>query len=99
MITRRILGISIIVFAAASLVIYLVAQPQIIQFLESYVSSDGEIRPGGVRQLTYLVILVMTLVAFLGVFLIKSEDESWRSRIKAVFLIDPFCDSNSSRFT
>ena len=99
MIPRRFVGISIIVFAAASLALYFVAQPQIIQLLESYVSSDGEIRPGGVRQLTYLVSLVLTLVAIFGALLIKSEDENWRSRLIAVFVIDPFCDSNSSRLT
>lgn len=99
MIPRRFVGISIIVFAAASLALYFVAQPQIIQLLESYVSSDGEIRPGGVRQLTYLVSLVLTLVAIFGALLIKSEDENWRSRLIAVFVIDPFCESNSSRLT
>lgn len=99
MIPRRIVGISIIVFAAASLAFYFVAQSQVIQLLESYVSSDGEIRPGGVRQLTYLVILVLTMVAILGALLIKSEDENWRSRIKSVFVIDLFCDSNGSRLT
>jgi hypothetical protein len=99
MIPRRFIGISIIVFAAVSLAFYFVAQPQIIQLLESYVSSDGEIRPGGVRQLTYLVILVLTLLAIFGALLLKSEDENWRSRLKAVFVFDPFCDSNGSRLT
>jgi hypothetical protein len=99
MISRRFIGISVIVLAAAALIIYLLAQPQIIHFLEMAVSADGEITSEGVRQVNYLVFLLLALAVILGVMLIKSEDESWGNRIKQVFLDDPFCSANQTWFT
>lgn len=64
-----------------------------------FVSADGEIRPDGVRQINYLVLLLLTLVGILGAMLIKSEDDSWRSRVKQTFLSDPFCYAYQTWFT
>ena len=60
MITRKNSGLGLIAFTATALVIYLLIQPQIIQLLETFVSSDGEIRPDGGRQLSYLVFLLLS---------------------------------------
>jgi hypothetical protein len=79
--SRRFIGISLIVFAAAALAIYLIAQPQIIHFLEISISADGEIKPDGVRQVSYLVFLFSILVGVLGAILLKSGDESWRKQM------------------
>lgn len=99
MISRRFIGIGVIILAVAALVIYLLAQPQLIHFLELAVSADGEITPEGVRQVSYLVFLLFALAVVFGIILIKSEDESWRNRIKQVFLFDPFCPANQTWFT
>ena len=99
MISRRVIGISILVLAVAALIIYLLAQPQLIHFLELAVSADGEITPDGVRQVSYLLFLLIALAVVLGIILIKSEDESWRNRIKQVFLYDPFCPAEQTWFT
>lgn len=99
MISRKLIGFSLIFFAAAALVIYLLFQPQIIQLLESIVSSDGEIRPGGVRQLNYLVFLASGFLGILGAVLVKSEDLDWRSRLRQTFLSDPFCGGEKGSFT
>lgn len=64
-----------------------------------FVSADGEIRPDGVRQINYLVLLLLTLVGILGAMLIKSEDDPWRSRVKQTFLSDPFCYAYQTWFT
>jgi hypothetical protein len=99
MISRKNTGFGLIIFAAAALLIYLLSQQQIIQFLETFVSSDGEIRPDGVRQLNYLVFLSATFLGILGVLLVKSEDPDWRRRMRQTFLSDRFCNGEKSWLT
>jgi uncharacterized membrane protein len=92
MISRKNTGFGLIIFAAADLLIYLLSQKQVIQLLETFVSSDGEIRPDGVRQLSYLVFLASAFLGIVGGVLVKSEDPDWRRRMRQTFLGDPFCN-------
>ena len=99
MISRRTIGISLIIVSAICLVVYLVFHSQIIHIMEIYISPDGEIRADGVRQLDYLVFLIFFFVVILGAGIAKSEDEDWRRRLSHVFFTDPFCNNPNALFS
>jgi hypothetical protein len=94
-VSKRSAGLLFIVAGIALFLAYQIFHPHIVQLLEIYVSADGEITPGGVRQLNYVFYIFILLVILLGVGLVKAEDEAWLRRVKQVFLSDPLCgDSN-----
>jgi len=99
MISKRNIGITLIILSAASFAIYLIFQPQIIHILEIYVSSDGQITPSGVRQLNSFFYISVGLMLILGVGLFKAADEEWQRRVEQVFLSDPFCPSTKTWFS
>lgn len=72
---------------------------QVLRFLEIYISPDGEITPGGERQLDFVVNIFAVMVMVLGYGLIKSEDQSWRNRMRQIFLTDPLCSTEKTLLT
>ena len=99
MISRRTIGISLIIISAICLVVYLVFHSQIIHIMENTISPDGEIRADGVRQLDYLVFFIISLGGVLGAGIFKSEDEDWRDRLSQAFFTDPFCNNPNAWFS
>ncbi|MGB7094642.1 MAG: hypothetical protein WBD62_08340 [Anaerolineales bacterium] len=91
MFSKKRIGFGFIIFGAVLLLLYQIFQPQIIQILEIYISADGQITPSGVRQLNSIFYISVALLMILGFGLFKAEDEEWQSRLKQVFLSDPFC--------
>lgn len=91
MFSKKRIGFGFIIFGAVLLLLYQIFQPQIIQILEIYISADGQITPSGVRQLNSIFYISVALLMILGFGLFKAEDEEWQSRLKQVFLGDPFC--------
>jgi hypothetical protein len=86
---KRTAGIVFIIVGIALFVTFQIFHSQIVQYLEIFVSADGEITPSGVRQLNYVIYIFTALVALFGYGLIKSEDKAWRSKMKQIFLSDP----------
>jgi hypothetical protein len=98
-VSKRRIGISLLIFGVALFIAYQILQPQIIQLLEIYISSDGQITPSGVRQLNSIFYISVGLMLILGFGLFKAADEEWQSRVKQVFLSDPFCPSTKTWFS
>ncbi len=90
------MGIFFIIVGIVLFIAYLILHTQIIQTLEIYVSSDGNITTDGVRQLNSVFYIFTALLVILGLGMFFAEDDNWRRKIKQVFLTDPFCpDSNT----
>lgn len=93
-ISKRILGLFFIIAGILLFISFQAFHLQIIQLLEFYVSPDGQITPGGLRQLNYVFYIFTALLVVLGYGLVKAEDDTWRSRVMQLFLSDPL-SSNS----
>lgn len=93
-ILKRILGLLFIITGILLFISFQAFNLQIIQLLEFYISPDGRITPGGLRQLNYVFYIFTALLVVLGYGLVKAEDDTWRSRVMQLFLSDPL-SSNS----
>ena len=98
-VSKRRIGIILLIFGVAMFIAYQILQPQIIQILEIYISPDGQITPSGVRQLNSIFYISVGLMLILGFGLFKAADEEWQSRAKQVFLSDPFCPGTKTWFS
>jgi hypothetical protein len=90
-ISKRIFGLLFIIAGSLLFISFQAFHLQIIQLLEFYISADGKITPGGLRQLFYIF---TALLVVLGYGLVKAEDDTWRSRVMQLFLSEPL-SSNS----
>ena len=88
-ISKRIFGLLFIIAGILLFISFQAFHLQIIQLLEFYVSPDGQITPGGLRQLNYVFYIFTALLVVLGYGLVKAEDDTWRSKVKQLFLSDP----------
>ncbi len=88
-ISKRIFGLLFIIAGILLFISFQAFHLQIIQLLEFYVSPDGQITPGGLRQLNYVFYSFTALLVVLGYGLVKAEDDTWRSRVMQLFLSDP----------
>ena len=93
-ISKRIFGLLFIIAGILLFISFQVFHLQIIQLLELYISPDGRITPGGLRQLNYVFYIFTALLVVLGYGLVKAEDDTWRSRVMQLFLSD-LLSSNS----
>lgn len=93
-ISKRIFGLLFIIAGILLFISFQAFHLQIIQLLEFYISPDGQITPGGLRQLNYVFYIFTALLVVLGYGLVKAEDDTWRSRVMQLFLSDPL-SSNS----
>ncbi|UCD40876.1 MAG: hypothetical protein JSV69_09785 [Chloroflexota bacterium] len=88
-VSKRKVGLAFIILGIIFFLAFQIFHPQIITLLESSISADGEITPGGVRQLNYVFYIFTGLLVLSGYGLIKAEDESWRQRMVRIFFSDP----------
>jgi hypothetical protein len=93
-VSKRIFGFLFIIIGISLLISFQVFHLQIVQLLEVYISPDGQITPGGQRQLNYVFYIFTALPMILGYGLVKAEDDTWRSRMKQLFLSDPVCSDS-----
>ena len=93
-ISKRIFGLLFIIAGISLIFSFQAFHLQIIQLLEFYISPDGQITPGGLRQLNYVFYIFTALLVVLGYGLVKAEDDTWRSKVMQLFLSDPL-SSNS----
>jgi len=88
-ISKRIFGLLFIIIGILLFISFQTFHLQIVQLLEFYISPDGQITPGGLRQLNYVFYIFTALLVALGYGLVKAEDDTWRSRMMQLFLSDP----------
>lgn len=93
-ISKRIFGLLIIIAGILLFFSFQIFHLQIIQLLEFYISPDGQITPGGLRQLNFVFYIFAALLVVLGYGLVKAEDDKWHRRVVQLFLSDPL-SSNS----
>jgi hypothetical protein len=93
-VSKRIFGLLSIIVGISLFISFQVFHLQIVQLLEVYISPDGQITPGGQRQLNYVFYIFTALLMILGYGLVKAEDDSWRKRMKQLFLNDPACSDS-----
>lgn len=93
-ISKRIFGLLFIIAGILLFISFQAFHLQIIQLLEFYISPDGQITSGGLRQLNYVFYIFTALLVVLGYGLVKAEDDMWRSSVMQLFLSDPL-SSNS----
>lgn len=98
-ISKRSAGTFLVLVGIFLLISFQVMHTQVLRFLEIYISPDGEITPGGERQLDFVVNIFAVMVMVLGYGLIKSEDQSWRNRMRQIFLTDPLCSTEKTLLT
>jgi hypothetical protein len=72
-------------------IVYLLYLPQIVRFMEYYLSSDHQITSNGIRELVSTFFFGMVLVLALGVGFLKAQDLPWRTHMRQVFLGEPLC--------
>lgn len=93
-VSKRIFGLLSIIVGISLFISFQVFHLQIVQLLEVYISPDGQITPGGQRQLNYVFYIFTALLMILGYGLVKAEDDTWRKRMKQLFLNDPACSDS-----
>jgi hypothetical protein len=93
-VSKRIFGLLFIIVGISLLISFQVFHLQIVQLLEIYISPDGQITPGGQRQMNHVFYIFTALLVILGYGLVKAEDDTWRSRMKQLFLSDSVCSDS-----
>jgi hypothetical protein len=85
------IGMLIIALSIALSVMFLFFHQQLVGFVASNFSSDHQISPDGVRQLTALFYFGMALLLVIGFVLIKAQSPAWRTKMRQILLDEPLC--------